>query len=161
TDDTVLAREIAAELDQHNTQRQQIEQTIVAEAHAMIRAAGDVGTRGALVVGREGWHPGVIGIVASRLAETYHRPAIRIALNDGQGQGSGRSIAGFNLYEALRACADGLTSFGGHAAAAGLKLPHDQFAAFAERFDQHCRGALTVEQKERVTHIDAEVMLGM
>jgi len=160
TGDTVLAREIAGELDAHNAQRQQIEQTIVAEAHAMIRAAGDVGSRGAIVVGREGWHSGVIGIVASRLVESYHRPTVVVALNGSQGQGSARSIPGFNLYEAIKACSEGLTGFGGHAAAAGLKLPGDRFAGFAERFDLHCRESLTPEQKERVLNIDAEVMLG-
>src|SRR5262249_39124737 len=76
TEDTVLAREIAEELDRCNTRRQEVEQTIVKEAHEMIRAAGGVGERGAIVVGREGWHAGVIGIVAGRLAETYHRPAL-------------------------------------------------------------------------------------
>ena len=160
TDDTVIAREIAEELDRCNSRRQEIEQTIVAEAHAMIRAAGDVGARGALVVGREGWHPGVIGIVAGRIAETYHRPAIVVALHDTASQGSGRSVPGFNLYEALRACSGDLTGFGGHSAAAGLRLPMADFPGFAERFDHYCRGALTVEQRRKVLDVDAEVLLG-
>lgn len=160
TGDPALAREIAAELNHHNAERQELERTIVAEAHSMIQAAGTIGDRGAHVVGREGWHPGVIGIVASRLSETYHRPAIVVALGGEHGQGSARSIAGFNLYEALKACSDGLTSFGGHPAAAGLRLPSGHFPAFAERFDYHCRERLTAEQKERVLHIDAEVRLG-
>jgi len=160
TDDTVLAREIAAELDECNSRRQEVEQTIVKEAHEMIRAAGDVGDRGALVVGREGWHPGVIGIVASRLVETYHRPAVVVALTDSHGQGSARSVPGFNLYEALKACSGGLLGFGGHSAAAGLKLPFAHFPAFAEMFDHHCRASLTVEQKERTLTVDAEVLLG-
>ncbi len=161
TDDTVLAREIAEELDRGNTLRQEVEQTIVKEAHEMIRAAGDVGARGALVVGRAGWHPGVIGIVASRLVDVYHRPAVVVALSDEYGQGSARSVAGFNLYDALKACSEGLTAFGGHAAAAGLRLPGALFPTFAERFDLHCRESLTAEQKERFLVIDAEVMLGM
>ncbi len=161
TDETVVAREIAADLDRCNSQRQEVEQTIVREAHEMIRAAGEIGDRGAFVVGRPGWHAGVIGIVASRLAETYHRPAVVVALGDSHGQGSARSISGFNLYEALKACSQGLTAFGGHSAAAGLKLPGAHFPAFAELFDHHCRGALSVEQKEKVLTIDAEVMLGM
>ncbi len=82
TDDPALARAIAGELDECNARRQEVEQTIVKDAHDMIRAAGEVGTRGALVVGRAGWHPGVIGIVASRLVETYHRPAVVVALGD-------------------------------------------------------------------------------
>ncbi|MCA1684410.1 MAG: single-stranded-DNA-specific exonuclease RecJ [Planctomycetia bacterium] len=161
TDDTVLAREIAGELDRGNSLRQEVEQTIVKEAHEMIRAAGEVGARGAFVVGREGWHPGVIGIVASRLVDAYHRPAVVVALGESHGQGSARSVSGFDLYEALKACSERLTAFGGHSAAAGLRLPGAHFPAFAERFDHHCRGALTVEQKEKVLHVDAEVMLGM
>jgi single-stranded-DNA-specific exonuclease len=161
TDDTVYAREIAADLDRCNSKRQEIEQTIVAEAHEMIRAAGGVGDRGAMVVGREGWHPGVIGIVASRLAETYHRPAIVVALDEAHSQGSARSVPGFDLYEAIRTCSEGLTGFGGHKAAAGLRLPGALFPAFAERFDQHCRGALTAEQRQKVITIDAEVPLGI
>ena len=160
TGDTVLAREIAADLDRYNSERQEIEQTIVGEAHAMIRAAGTIGERGAHVVGREGWHAGVIGIVASRIAETYHRPAIVVGLSGDHGQGSARSIAGFNLYAALKACSSGLTSFGGHAAAAGLRIPSGLFAEFAARFDAHCRENLTAEHKERVLHVDAEVQLG-
>ncbi len=161
TDDTALAREIASELDHCNTRRQEIEQTIVAEAHEMIRAQGGLGERGAIVLGKPGWHPGVIGIVASRLMETYHRPAIVIALDDEVGQGSARSISGFNLYDAIDACSDGLLGFGGHSAAAGLKLPRAHFAAFAERFDHHCRAALTHEQLQKVLTIDAEIPLGL
>ena len=160
TNDPTSALEIALELDECNSRRQLIEQTIVAEAHAMIRASGDIGERGAFVIGQEGWHPGVIGIVASRVAETYHRPAVVVALNESGSQGSARSIPGFNLYEALKSCSKGLTAFGGHSAAAGLRLPASGFAAFAEQFDQHCRASLTPEQKDRVLWIDAEVPLG-
>ncbi len=126
----------------------------------MIEAQGGLGDRGAIVLGRPGWHPGVIGIVASRLVDVYHRPTIIVALNDEIGQGSGRSIPGFDLYEALAACSEGLASFGGHKAAAGLKLAPSLFPAFAERFDAHCRKTLTPEQKRKVLHIDAEVRLG-
>jgi single-stranded-DNA-specific exonuclease len=112
-------------------------------------------------VGKEGWHPGVVGIVAGRLAETYHRPTVVVALNDGQGQGPARSIAGFNVHDAIKACSAGLTGFGGHAAAAGLRLPAANLPAFALALDQHCRLSLTAEQKERMIWIDAEVPLGM
>jgi single-stranded-DNA-specific exonuclease len=161
TDDTVLAREIAEELDRCNTRRQEVEQAMVAEAHQMIADQGGLNGRGAIVLGRAGWHPGVIGIVAGRLAETYHRPAIVVALTDEIGQGSGRSITGLNLYEAIKQCSEGLLGFGGHSAAAGLKLPAALFPAFAERFDGHCRGVLTPEQLQKTLTIDAEVPLGM
>ena len=161
TDDPELAREIAEELDRCNTRRQEVEQVIVKEAHELVRAGGSVGERGAIVVGREGWHPGVIGIVASRLVDVYHRPAVVIALNGEHAQGSARSVPGFNLYDAIRACSDGLTGFGGHSAAAGLRMPGAHFAAFAELFDHHCRSVLTVEQKQKCLTIDAEIPLGI
>jgi len=159
TDDEGLAQSLAEELDRCNGERQTLERTTVDEAHQMIAAAGGADGRGALVVGRVGWHPGVIGIVAGRLAETYHRPTVVVAIAGDSGQGSCRSIAGFDLYGALHACSEGLTSFGGHKAAAGLRIPAAGLAAFAERFDQHCRGALTAEQLTRELVIDAEVRL--
>jgi single-stranded-DNA-specific exonuclease len=161
TGDTAVARELAEELDRCNSQRQEVEQTIVAQAHEMIRVQGGVGDRGALVLGHEDWHPGVIGIVASRLADIYHRPAIVIALRQPVSQGSARSIPGFDLYDAIRACSDGLIGFGGHQAAAGLKLAPAHFEAFAATFDRHCRSALSPEQLQKVLTIDAEVLLGM
>ncbi|MEJ7638367.1 MAG: DHHA1 domain-containing protein [Singulisphaera sp.] len=99
--------------------------------------------------------------MASRLVETYHRPSIVVALADSLSQGSARSVPGFNLYDAIHACSEGLTGFGGHAAAAGLRLPGSEFAAFSERFDHHCRSALTPEQAQKRIDIDAEVPLGL
>lgn len=160
TRDSSVAREIAEELDRYNTKRQEVELAMVSEAHEMIKALGGLGERGAIVLGREGWHPGVIGIVASRIMETYHRPAVIVSLGEEIGQGSARSIAGFDLYEALKACSDGLLAFGGHKAAAGFRIPRGLFPDFAERFDQHCRLALTHEQLQKVLTIDAEVLLG-
>ncbi len=161
TDDTVLAREIAEELDRCNTRRQEVEQAIVAEAHRMIADQGGPTAAARSSWAAPGWHPGVIGIVASRLVESYHRPAIVVALGEEVGQGSGRSIPGLDLYEAIKRCGDGLLGFGGHSAAAGLKLPAALLPAFAERFDGHCRGVLTPEQLQKTLTIDAEVQLGM
>ncbi len=155
------AEELAQALDLCNTQRQEIERRMVDEAHEMITAQGGLKARGAIVLGREGWHPGVIGIVASRLVDTYHRPTIVVALGDEHGQGSCRSIAGFDLHQALTACSNGLLiTFGGHAMAAGLKVSRKNFDAFAEAFDGHCRGVLSPEQLQKSVLIDAEVMLG-
>jgi single-stranded-DNA-specific exonuclease len=161
TDVQERAEELAQALDLCNTQRQEIERQMVDEAHEMITAQGGLKERGAIVLGREGWHPGVIGIVAARLVDTYHRPSIVIALNGDRGQGSARSIAGFDLHEAIRACSAGLTSFGGHPAAAGLKLPREHFETFAELFDRHCRSVLSPEQLQKSIMIDAEVPLGV
>lgn len=161
TDSEDRAGELAQALDLCNAQRQEVERRMVDEAHEMITTQGGLKERGAIVLGREGWHPGVIGIVASRLVDTYHRPTIVVALGEEHGQGSARSIAGFDLYEAIRACSGGLTSFGGHIAAAGLKLPRGHFDAFAELFDHHCRGVLLPEQLQKSIQVDAEVPLGV
>ncbi|CAN5916939.1 single-stranded-DNA-specific exonuclease RecJ [soil metagenome] len=163
TDDAARAEILAQQLDECNRRRQEVEQTIVAEARAMVEEQGGVADRGAIVLGHENWHPGVIGIVAGRLAALSHRPTIVVALCGEVGQGSGRSIVGFNLYEALRACSEGLVGFGGHTAAAGMKLPASAFPAFAERFDEHCRNALalTPELLRKELSIDAEVPLGL
>ncbi|WP_165224211.1 single-stranded-DNA-specific exonuclease RecJ [Aquisphaera insulae] len=159
TEDADLAAVIAGELNELNAKRQEVERSIVQEAQEMVRSAGGSTGKGAIVVGKRGWHPGVIGIVASRLVEFYHRPTIVVALGDEVCQGSARSIPGFNLYEAIRECSDGLIAFGGHAAAAGLKMTQDHFPTFAERFNAHCQGVLTTEQLEKSITVDAEVQL--
>jgi single-stranded-DNA-specific exonuclease len=161
TEDPALALAIAQELDLINSRRQEIEREIVQQAQEMIRADGGSRDRGAIVLGRKGWHPGVIGIVASRLVDFYHRPTVVVAFGEEFSQGSARSVPGFNLYEAIHDCSDGLIAYGGHAAAAGLKLTESHFPSFAVRFDERCRSALTPEQLQKVLHIDAEVPLGV
>ncbi len=160
TDDAMRAQQIALELDRCNARRQEIERKMNEEARAMIEAAGGVADRRSIVLASPGWHPGVIGIVAGRLAELYHRPTIILAQGDHVAQGSARSIAGFDLYAALKDCAAPLLGFGGHAAAAGLKLAKDDVAVFAQLFEERCRDGLTPEHLERVMTIDAEVHLG-
>lgn len=124
TDDAEEAAAIARELDVLNQQRREIEQTALDEAIAIVE--GDAAVRGAavIVVGREGWHPGVIGIVAGRLKERYGKPAIVIAINDGVGKGSGRSVNGVDLGTAIVAAREAglLVNGGGHAMAAGLTI---------------------------------------
>lgn len=159
TEDRDRAMELAIELDARNQGRREVEQATVAEARQLIEQSGGLHGRGAIVVGKAGWHPGVIGIVASRLVETYHRPTIVVALGDTEGQGSARSIPGFNLIEALRGCSEGLIRCGGHAAAAGLRVAVTEFDGFAGRFDQHCRGLLTPEHLRKTLWIDAETPL--
>jgi single-stranded-DNA-specific exonuclease len=161
TEDETLAEEIARELDQVNSRRQEIERTIVQEAQEMIRAEGGLKDRRAIVLGRRDWHAGVIGIVASRLVDYYHRPTVVVSFGDSFAQGSARSVPGFNLYEAIRDCSDGLIAFGGHAAAAGLKLAEEHFPAFARRFEERCRSGLSPEQLQKQLSIDAEVPLGV
>jgi single-stranded-DNA-specific exonuclease len=160
TDDSEKARSIAAALEACNTRRQEVERQIVDEARKLLEAEGGMAERAAIVVAREGWHAGVIGIVASRLAELFHRPAIVISLGQEVSQGSARSIPGFNVYEAIKECSEGLLSFGGHSAAAGMKLRGDQIALFAQRFEEACGRTLKAEHLEREISIDAEVLLG-
>jgi single-stranded-DNA-specific exonuclease len=161
TNDPPRAREIALLLDGYNKRRQEVERQIFDEAQEMLKADGGLGDRRAIVLGRQGWHAGVIGIVAGRMAEAFHRPTVIIALGEEISQGSARSIPGFDLYEALKDCSDGLIAYGGHAAAAGLKLTADQLPAFARRFEERCRVSLSTEQLERALTIDAEIPLGV
>jgi single-stranded-DNA-specific exonuclease len=161
TGDTVVARQIASELDRCNARRQEIERQIYDEARAMLDTRGGVRDHGAIVLAGRDWHPGVIGIVAGRLAENYHRPTVVLSLGETIVQGSARSIPGFDLYEAIKDCAAPLAGFGGHAAAAGLKLAQDQVPVFTRLFEDRCRRSLSPEQLERVLVIDAEVPLGV
>jgi single-stranded-DNA-specific exonuclease len=133
--DPSKALEIARYLDQQNRARQAIEKRIVDEAVAQIErnGYGRPEFRG-IVLGAEGWHAGVIGIVASRIVDRFHRPTVLIALNNGLGQGSGRSINGFHLTRALEHCSDHLESFGGHEMAAGVKLRSEKLDGFRESF---------------------------
>ena len=154
TDDPGRAAEIASELDQLNAERRAVEQRIAWEVEAR---AAELGDRSVLVLAGEGWHPGVIGIVASRIVERYHRPAIVIALEEGVGKGSGRSIPGFDLLGALHASADQLERYGGHRAAAGLTIRPDRIEAFAAAIERHARAVLTPELRAPVEPIDAIV----
>jgi single-stranded-DNA-specific exonuclease len=160
TTDEARARELAQSLNECNVRRQEVERRMVAEAHRLIEEQGGSTELGAIVLGSADWHTGVVGIVAGRIAETYHRPTIILAVSDHLAQGSARSIPGFHLVDAIRAGGDGLLiGFGGHAAAAGLKLHPDNLPAFTARFNDHCRSALTTEQLRKDLWIDAEVRL--
>jgi single-stranded-DNA-specific exonuclease len=159
TDDAFRAQQIALELDRCNARRQEIERRIQDEARSMIEAAGGVAERRSIVLAKVGWHPGVIGIVAGRLAELYHRPTVVLAQGEAIAQGSARSIAGFDLYQAIKDCSAPLLAFGGHAAAAGLKVASEDIATFAQLFEERCRDSLSPEQLERVLLVDAEIPL--
>ncbi len=133
TDDPGEAQAIAVDLDALNKQRQEIEKAICEEAIALVEGDARMREAPVLVVAREGWHPGVIGIVASRLKDRYHRPTIVIALNDGVGKGSGRSVTGVDLGSVIVAAReqDLLVNGGGHAMAAGLTIAPEKVEAFA------------------------------
>ena len=122
TEDPVRAARVADELDRANSERRHTEQTIRIQAEAQMAQLGEDGARSAHVLAGEGWHPGVIGIVASRLAERHRRPVVLIALDGERGRGSGRSIEGYDLLAGLTACSGHLARYGGHRAAAGVEL---------------------------------------
>jgi single-stranded-DNA-specific exonuclease len=158
TDDAGEAAQIAAELDRLNRERQAIEQTTLAQAEAEAFAALGVEEKGAVVVtAAEGWHPGVVGLVAARLKERFGRPAFAIALEPGGiGTGSGRSLPGVDLGKAVRrAVADGLLlKGGGHAMAAGVTLRKDALAAFRAYLEDALAGAVEAARREDALLID-------
>lgn len=154
TGDEHRAGEIAAELDAVNAERRSVERRIAWEAQDQAQRLGE---RDAFVLVGEDWHPGVIGIVASRVVESHHRPAILIAMDADRGTGSGRSVPGFDLLRALHACAGDLERYGGHRAAAGLTVRRDRIDALREAFERHAAQALTPELREPVERVDAIV----
>ncbi|MFR4382934.1 MAG: single-stranded-DNA-specific exonuclease RecJ [Phascolarctobacterium sp.] len=143
TDDEEKAENIAADLNRENALRQEIGRQIMEEAELQLAQQEHIDT--AIVLASEGWHQGVIGIVASRLVEKYHLPTILFSLNEGMAKGSCRSIPTLNLYEAIAAEADILSQFGGHHQAAGLTLPADKLAEFTTRFKNYVREHLKPE----------------
>jgi single-stranded-DNA-specific exonuclease len=156
TPDAARALEIATALESQNRARQAMERKIVDQAIAQVTEQGlDKPGQCAIVLGHESWHPGVIGIVASRLVDRYHRPAVMVALSNGHGQGSGRSIAGFHLARALHACSEHLDTYGGHEMAAGLKVRTEKFEDFREAFCEHARCCLTPEQLVPEVQLDS------
>ncbi len=142
TDDEAVAAHLAQQLERLNSERQAMDQRILDEAVAQIEQEADPERDAGLVLASEDWHPGVVGIVASRVVERYGRPAFLIALDGAIGKGSGRSISGFDLHAALGRCSDLLERYGGHHMAAGLTLRRDLLPAFRERFAAVAREAL-------------------
>jgi single-stranded-DNA-specific exonuclease len=159
TQDEGRAAEIANELSRANGERRATEREVDTAAEAARRELPDeLREAPGLVLAGEGWHPGVIGIVASRLVERHHRPVIVISLDgEGKGRGSGRSIPGFDLLGALEACAEHLSGFGGHKAAAGLQLRAQNVDAFRAAFAAHAASVLGPEDLRRTERIDAMV----
>jgi len=159
TDDETIAKRLAAELNEENQARQGIEREIFDDAIAQVERDEKFAERRGLVLASREWHQGVIGIVASRLVERYYRPTVLIAVDPqtGLGRGSGRSISGFNLYEALSACAPLLQTFGGHRVAAGLSIREEQIDEFTEAFGEYVRSHTTAEDFTPVTLVDCEL----
>lgn len=161
TGDERRAAEIASELDRVNAERRAVEQRIVWEAEAQV---AELGERRSYVLAGEGWHPGVVGIVASRIVERHHRPVVVVALDGDVGSGSARSIPGFDLLGALHATAEHLDRYGGHRAAAGMAIGRDRIEPFREAFEGHAAEVLLPEMlvpRERVDAVASGCELGL
>ncbi len=158
TQDNTLARDLADELDAANCERRQIERLIFEEAVAMMEKRDNPDLSRSIVLSSTDWHQGVVGIVASRMVERYYRPTILVAENqDGTGKGSGRSIAGFHLLEAINQCSKYLLRYGGHHAAAGITLKTDEIENFAKAFEQAASTQLTENQLIPELSLDTEI----
>ena len=162
TTNAARAQELAEYIEQLNESRQSLERSILLAASKQAQEQFDPENDAALVLADHDWHPGVIGIVAGRLVEKFHRPVVLIALDKlgvKPGVGSARSVAGFNLHEALLACTSHLLGHGGHAAAAGLKIAEQNIAAFREAFCEHASGEIAQADRVAELWIDAEAPL--
>ena len=160
TADREEANRIARELFALNVERQTAERAIVKEIFDRCVETPVTDQDAALVLWGEGWHRGVVGIVASRVVERFHRPAIVLGVENGVAQGSGRSIQAFHLLEALEGMRDLFTKFGGHAHAAGLTLPSSSLEAFRERLRAWAAERLTAEDLQPTVDVDAMISFG-
>ena len=158
SEDEAQLVKMAGELDQENQDRQQIEKQILLKAEEMVRAQG--GAHGVLVLASEGWHSGVIGIVASRLVERYYVPVVLISLSENVGKGSCRSIEAFDMYQGLQFCTQHLLQFGGHRQAAGLTIARDAIDAFRKAMEEAAALQLTEADYRQPLRLDDSITLG-
>jgi single-stranded-DNA-specific exonuclease len=156
--DETDANPIARELEELNGHRQQLDRMALEQARDMVKALDLEQTYG-IVLAAEGWHPGVIGIVASRIVEEFGRPAILIALEEDEGKGSGRSISPFDLHAGISKCRDLLLRFGGHRSAAGVTIARQRVPEFTRRFNEVARETLRPEDLVPEFRVDLEVEL--
>jgi len=157
--DAARTREIAERLERLNRERQRVEDEILREIVEQLERRTDLAGRYTLVLAGPGWHRGVIGIVAQRVVERYHRPTLVIGVEDGVGVGSGRSLKRFHLLEALTAVSDLFERFGGHAQAAGFALPAERVPELERRFEEYARTMLVPGDLEPVLRVDGQVNL--
>ena len=150
------ASELASELSRLNAERRDEEERILQEAMRQAEQQAGAGCMG-LVLHSAAWHPGIIGIVASRVVESLHRPTVVLSTVDNYLKGSGRSVPGFDMHGAFNLCSDLFISFGGHKMAAGLSLPPDHLEAFRRRFDELAAGGLGSAPQEAECRIDSEL----
>ena len=158
TDDVEFARQRAQDINSYNAERQTYDRTTAEEALAMLAADPDNEKKHTTVVYSPAWHKGVVGIAASRLTETFHRPTIVLTASDnGVISGSARSVAGFDIYTAIDSCRDLLTNFGGHQFAAGLSMLESSLPEFKRRFEEYVAAHITEEQMHPTIQVEAEI----
>ena len=157
--DQQKANDIAKTLDRYNIKRQKIQKEIIDEALNIVEQEVNFSDQKVIVLSKEGWHKGVLGIVAARLADKYYRPAIVISIEDGVGTASARSINGFHLHEALTKCAQYLEKFGGHAGAAGLTIKEENIDPFRSLINEVAHQTLEVKKLIPTLNIDCEIPL--
>lgn len=155
--DAAKAMEFAQMLHSDNTDRREADSNITEEALALLESIPNNQLRKTTVIYQEHWHKGVVGIVASRLTETYYRPTVVLTRSGEYAAGSARSVVGFNLYEAVHACREHLLGYGGHFAAAGMTLEIANVEAFAEAFEREVSARITAEQLIPELVIDAPI----
>jgi single-stranded-DNA-specific exonuclease len=160
TNDPAEATRLAASLDAQNRERQAVERQVAIEVERWVESNFDATQHATIVAGSRDWHQGVLGIVASRVMRRHHRPTLVVGFDEsGHGKGSGRSIEGLSLVDALRRCEAHLGNFGGHEMAAGLNVHEEAFDAFREAFEVATRALVTDEMLVPRLHLDAEVSL--
>jgi single-stranded-DNA-specific exonuclease len=157
TNDPKKAAELAQVLEDENTERRKIDELTFNSAMHLVELNTNFDNELGIVLHADNWHPGVIGIVASRLVEKFHRPAVMLTTIDGVAKGSARSVPGFNIYDALQNCEELLLQFGGHEAAAGLAIELENLPQFREKFNEILRKNMKEEDIAREVHIDAKI----
>jgi single-stranded-DNA-specific exonuclease len=154
--DDESARKIGDEINNHNNERKSIDREITFEAINMVRNNSDFDNKKSTIVYNPSWHKGVVGIVASRLVEAFYRPTIVLTKSaEGFIAGSARSVAGFDLYEAIESCSDLLENFGGHTYAAGLTMKQENFEEFSRRFEEHVAGKINDDILTPIINVDS------
>ncbi|MGD0279929.1 MAG: single-stranded-DNA-specific exonuclease RecJ [Smithella sp.] len=156
TDDMAQARMLAEKLDSYNRNRQSMEKKILNEILERISNNNVTEKKNAFVFASDKWHPGVIGIVASRLVELFNRPAFVISLNNGVGKGSGRSVSDFNIYKGIQQCAPLLLSYGGHYHAAGISIKEENIDEFSSLLDEIIQNSFEIPEQSSQIIIDSE-----
>lgn len=155
--ETAEAMRIGDKINENNNNRKEIDREITQEAIEMVQSGRSLASENVTIVYNENWNKGVVGIVASRLVETFYKPTVVLTKSNGMVTGSARSVAGFDLYESIEHCSDLLENFGGHLYAAGLTLKEENLKVFAERMDRFAAGKITTEMLTPVIDIDAKL----